>query len=150
MPIPCPNKKSFTYIIYPFICVNLCTGETEATLATKRNLLYLTTPKTPVSYKSILWISTSQHLFNHSIIILCLVFWINLLKLSPMVYEYLLEYILALIQTHANIISKLSPEYKHLSIEDLMLMRFKKGNSYAFKSEQDVLLRVFLKRKKDP
>jgi len=38
MPILHPGKKSSAYIIYPLVCIYLCTGETKATFATEGNL----------------------------------------------------------------------------------------------------------------
>jgi len=113
MAIPHPGKKSSTYIIYPLICVYLSTGETETALATEGNLLHLTAMKVPVRYKSILRISTPQHLLDRLIIILCLVSRIHLLKLRPVVYEYLLKYILVVIWDHANKIHNSALKYNY-------------------------------------
>lgn len=129
MAIPRPGEERPSYIIYPLICVYLCTGETETALATERNLLYLTTPEASISHKPVLRISASQHLFNYSIIILRLGFWIHRLKLSPVIYEYLLEYILVVIWAHAPIITKRDSKYNYLSI--IALMCPQKGNSYS-------------------
>jgi len=92
--IPHPGKEGSPDIIYPFIGINLCTGQTKTTLATKRNLLYLATFKTPIRDESILWVTAGEHLFNHTIMILRPVFWTHLLKLFPVVYKEPLKYIL--------------------------------------------------------
>ena len=123
-----PGKKSSIYIIYPFTCVYLCTGETKTALATEGNLLHLTALKAPERHKSIFQISASQHLLDRLIVILYLISRIHLLKLRPVVYEYLFKYILIVIWAHAHKIYNSVLKYNYfIHNRDFR----KKGNSYT-------------------
>ena len=75
--------------------------------------IFFTAWKAAVRYKSILRISTPQHLLDRLIIILCLVSRIHPLKLRPVVYEYLPKYILVVIWDHVNKIHNSALQYNY-------------------------------------